>query len=384
VLAVAEIALAVVLLAGSGLMLRSLGKLLGVSPGVNADHVLTLRFTTTGYGRDSLPGMYDQMLARLAALPGVTGAALGNCVPLSGGCNGTGLWRRDRPEPPPGEAPEIGIQWATPGWFRTLQVPLKRGRLFTEADRRDTRKVVLVSETAARRIWPGEDPLGKPVSVGQGFYPDTATVVGVVGDVRFGSIDSLPNSEVYLSYYQAPSSRMVIYLRTSGDPLALVGPARAALRELAPDVPVYDVRTLEDRLADATAYARFSALLLALFAGVALALAAIGVYGVISFGVSQRTREIGVRVALGASRADVTRLVVGQGLGLALAGAALGVAAALAATRVLRSLLYGVAPGDPATFAAIVALLVAAVLVASWLPARRAARVQPAEVLREA
>jgi predicted permease len=384
VLAVAEIALAVVLLAGSGLMLRSLGKLLGVSPGVNADHVLTLRFTTTGYGRDSLPGMYDQMLARLAALPGVTGAALGNCVPLSGGCNGTGLWRRDRPEPPPGEAPEIGIQWATPGWFRTLQVPLKRGRLFTEADRRDTRKVVLVSETAARRIWPGEDPLGKPVSVGQGFYPDTATVVGVVGDVRFGSIDSLPNSEVYLSYYQAPSSRMVIYLRTSGDPLALVGPARAALRELAPDVPVYDVRTLEDRLADATAYARFSALLLALFAGVALALAAIGVYGVISFGVSQRTREIGVRVALGASRADVTRLVVGQGLGLALAGAALGVAAALAATRVLRSLLAGVAPGDPATFAAIVALLVAAVLVASWLPARRAARVQPAEVLREA
>ncbi|HEX6632177.1 MAG TPA: ABC transporter permease, partial [Gemmatimonadaceae bacterium] len=137
VLAVAEIALAVVLLAGSGLMLRSLGKLLGVSPGVNADHVLTLRFTTTGYGRDSLPGMYDQMLARLAALPGVTGAALGNCVPLSGGCNGTVLWRRDRPEPPPGEAPEIGIQWATPGWFRTLQVPLKRGRLFTEADRRD-------------------------------------------------------------------------------------------------------------------------------------------------------------------------------------------------------------------------------------------------------
>ena len=163
-----------------------------------------------------------------------------------------------------------------------------------------------------------------------------------------------------------------------------MAPPPAALRELAPDVPVYDVRTLEDRLADATAYARFSALLLALFAGVALALAAIGVYGVISFGVSQRTREIGVRVALGASRADVTRLVVGQGLGLALAGAALGVAAALAATRVLRSLLYGVAPGDPATFAAIVALLVAAVLVASWLPARRAARVQPAEVLREA
>jgi predicted permease len=384
VLAIAEVALAVVLLAGSGLMLRSLGKLMGVDPGVDAERVLTLRFTAQGYGRDTLPGFYDQMLARLSALPGVTEAALGNCVPLSGGCNGTVLWRRDRPEPAPGTEPEIGIQWVTPGWFRALHVPLQRGRLFTDADRADGRKVVLVSEMAARRIWPGEDPLGKPVSVGQGFYPDTATVIGVVGDVRFGSIDSLPSSEVYLSYYQAPSPRMVIYLRTSGDPLALVGPARAALRDLAPEVPVYDVRTLSDRLADATAYARFSATLLALFAGVALALAAIGVYGVISFAVSQRTREIGVRVALGASRGDVTRLVVGQGLALAVAGAAIGLAAALAATRVLRSLLYDVAPSDPATFAAIVALLVGAVLVASWLPARRAARVQPAEVLREA
>jgi putative ABC transport system permease protein len=383
-LAVVEIALALVLLAGSGLMLRSLGKLLGVNPGFDAEQVLTMRLNTRpGFGRDSLPGFYDRVLERLAALPGVTSTALGDCPPLNGGCNGTVIWLRDRPPVAPGSEPEVGVHWITPSWTSALGVPLMRGRNFTSADRLGARKVVLVNAAAAKRLWPGEDPIGRPVSVGQGgFSNDTATVVGVVGDVRFGTLDSLPKPDVYLSYYQSPRGRMMIFLRTAGDPLALAQAARGAVREMAPDLPVYDVRTLRSRVGDAESHARFSATLLALFAVVALALATMGTYGVIAYAVAQRTREIGVRVALGASTRDVVRLVVGQGLALAVVGGVIGLAAALAATRVLRSLLYDVAPSDPATFAAIAGVLVLAVTAASWIPARRAARVHPAEALR--
>ena len=222
------------------------------------------------------------------------------------------------------------------------------------------------------------------MSVGQGgFWNDTAYVVGVVGDVRYGTVDSLPVPDVYLSYYQSPRGRMMVYLRTAGDPLALAPAVRRVLRDVAPDAPVYDVRTLPSRVADASAYARFSAMLLALFAVMALVLAAIGVYGVISFAAGQRTREIGLRVALGASPGSVVRLVVGQGLEIALAGLVVGLAGALVATRVLGSMLYDVAPTDPTTYAGIVVLLVAAVLLASWIPARRAAGIQPMEALRD-
>src|SRR5688500_11900761 len=383
-LAAAEIALALVLLAGSGLMLRSLGKLLAVDPGFTASNVLTLRFGVDGVGRDSLPGFYDELLPRLAALPGVTRVGLGDCPPLNGGCNGTVVWRRDRPAVAAGTEPSVGVHWATPGWFAALQVPLVRGRLFGDADRLGGRKAVLVSETAARRIWPGEDAIGKPVSVGQGgFTEDTAFVVGVVGDVRFGTLDSLPAADVYLPISQSPRARTMLFVRTAGDPLAVAPAVRRVLAEMLPDSPLYDMRTLEDRTADARSYASFSATLLALFAGVALVLAAIGVYGVVSFAVSQRTREIGVRVALGATRGDVLRLVVGQGVGILVVGGVLGLVAALAATRVLGALLYDVAPSDPVTFAAIVALLALAVVVASWIPARRATRIAPVEALRE-
>jgi predicted permease len=382
ILAVVEIALAVVLLAGSGLMIRSLGKLLGVQPGFDAKRVLTMRFNAD-VGRDSLPAFYDQLLERLAALPGATTAALADCPPLNGGCNGTILVHRDRPAPPPGTEPNVGVHWVTPDWFAAMGVPLRRGRVFTRADRAGTQKVVLVSETAARNYWPGQDPIGRPVSVGQGgFYDDTAYVVGVVGDVRYGTLDSLPVPDVYISYYQSPRPRMMMFVRTAGDPLTAIAAARREVAAIAPGVPLYDVRPMRDRVADAMAYARFSALLLAAFAAVALALAALGTYGVISFGVSQRTREIGIRVALGATKGSVLRLVVGQGVWLTVVGGALGLAGALVATRVLRSLLYGVAPSDPLTLVSIVALLATAVLVASWIPARRAAGVHPMEALR--
>jgi len=383
-LAVAEIALAIVLLAGSGLMLRSLGKLLRVQPGFDASHLLSMRLNApNGFGRDSLPQFQQQILDRIAALPGVTGVALGDCPPLNGGCNGTDLLRRDRPAPAPDAMPLVGVHWITPSWAAVLHVPLERGRLFDSRDRVGARKSVLVSETAARTIWPGEDPVGRPVSVGQGgFWDDTAYVVGVVGDVRFFTLDSLPRADVYLPYAQSPAGRMMLFVRTPGSPVALAGAVRRALHELAPELPVYDVATMESRVADATAYTRFSTVLLALFAAVALALATIGVYGVISYVVAQRTREIGIRVALGATRRNVVGLVVGQGVAIAAAGAVLGIAAALVATKVLRSLLYDVAPSDPWTFAGVVALLAAAVILASWLPAHRAASIQPTEALK--
>ena len=385
ILATIEIALAVVLLAGSGLMLRSLDKLLRVNPGFDPSHTLTMRFNTPEeYGRDSLPGFFDEVLDRTAALPGATGSALIDCAPLNGRCSGTVIVFRDQPEPVPGTEPEVGLHWISPTWLPLMHVPLVRGRFFTRDDRVGVRKVVLVNDAAARQFWPGQDPIGKPVSVGQGgFWKDTAYVVGVVGDVRFGSLDSAATPDVYLSYYQSPRGRMMLVLRSAGDEMSLGAPARRLVHDLLPSSPVYEVRTMRERVADAMRYARFSTVILALFGLVALALATMGTYGVISFGVAQRTREIGIRVALGAQHGALLRMIVRQGLVLAVVGGAIGLAAALAATRVLRSLLFEVVPTDPLTFAAILAVLGVAVLAASWIPARRAATIQPSEALRE-
>jgi putative ABC transport system permease protein len=383
-LVVVEVALALVLLVGSGLMLRSLARLLAVDSGIDARQVLTLRLTVPyeGAQRDSLPGFAAQLVDRLHALPGVTDVALADCPPLSGGCNGTGLSFLDRPKGPKGSDPSVGVHWVSPGWYAALRVPLVRGRLFTDADRVGGEKVVVVNETAARRFWPNESPIGKRVAIWQGGFNDGATVIGVVGDVRFNTIDTPAKPDVYLSYYQSPRTRLMVYLRASGDPSSLTAPARRIIGALAPMYPVYDVQLMSSRVAAATARPRFSAVLLTLFAGVALALAVIGIYGVMSFAVVQRTHEIGIRMALGAGRSDVLRLIVRQGMALALWGTVVGVVAALGLTRTLESLLYDVRPSDPATFATIVLLLLVTALVASWIPARRATRVQPTDALK--
>ena len=382
-LVVAEVALAVVLLAGSGLMLRSLGKLLAIDPGFDARHVLTLRLTIPpgGMARDSLPAFYTTMLDRLRTLPGVTDASLANCAPLNGGCNGTRIEFLDRPKVDFSLLPSIGVYWVTPTWFSTMHVPFKRGRMFTLADRVGAPKVVLVNETAARKFWPDGDAIGKRVGIGQGGFGDGAEVIGIVGDVR-QSADSLPKPDVYLPYYQSPSPRMMIFLHTEGDATALASEARRALREVAPQFPVYDIQTMSARAAAATSQARFSAVLLGLFAATALSLAVVGIYGVMSFVVAARSREIGIRMALGADQRRVRRQVVGEGLALVSIGAALGLAGALACTRVLQSLLFDLEPTDPVTYAAILALLGAAALVASWIPAARAAKVDPVVALR--
>ena len=380
-LTAAEIALALVLLAGSGLMLRSLAKLLDVPSGVEPAGVLTLQVgERPGLVRDSLPALGRALVERAAALPGITGAALQDCLPLDGGCSATLLWRRDRPATAP--ASIVGVHRITPAWPAVMRVPLRRGRAFTDADRAGGAKVVLVSETAARRLWPGEDPIGRPVSVGRGaFETDTAHVVGIVADVRYGAADAPPQPDVYIAYDQLPGP-MTLLVRTAGNPLALAGLVRRTVREVAPGAPIPALGTLAARFDEAAAFARFGTLLLSLFAAVAVALAALGVYGVVAFATAQRTREIGIRVALGATRGDVLGLVVGQGVRAAALGAAMGLAGALATTRVLRTLLYDVAPSDPATFATTVAVLGAVVVAASWLPARRAAAVAPTDALR--
>jgi putative ABC transport system permease protein len=384
VLTVVELTLAVVLLAGSGLMIRSLHRLTDVEPGFDPRGMLTLRVNRApNWARDSIDHFFDVALDRLATLPGVREIAMSDCPPINPGC-GTQREAVLATHTPGSEGgPVVGVHWITPAWPTVMRMPLLRGRLFDRNDDQQSRKVVLVSETTARRFWPDQDPVGQFIAnVGTNPH-DTLWVVGVVGDVRYGSLDRPPGPDVYISYFQFPMSyRMMFFIRTNGEPTRITNAIRAALREVAPGFPMYETATMEWRIGDSLSYARAATTLLALFASVALILATIGTYGVISFAVAQRKREMGVRLALGATSRDLIRLVVGQGLALGAVGLVCGIAVALVVTRVLRSMLYDVAPTDPATYAGIVGVLAVAIILASLIPARRAAGVPAMTVLR--
>jgi putative ABC transport system permease protein len=384
VLVVAEVALALVLLAGSGLMIRSLGNLLAVDPGFVGDDVLTLRVSMPAgtVAPDSLPGFYERLQAEIAGVPGVQQVAIADCAPLSNSCNGTIMTFADRPPSSTGNA-MVGVHWVSPNWFNTMRVPLKRGRWFADTDRLGGPKVVVINEAAAKQYFQGEDPIGKRVGVYQGGFHTGAEVIGIVGDVKFGTIDSTAKPDAYISYTQARLGRMMIFARTSGDPTSLAPAVRAAVRRVVPQAPVFDIRSMSSRVATATAQTRFSATLLTLFAMVALSLAVMGIYGVLSFAVAQRTNEIGIRMALGAERWTVQGLVLRDAVALAVVGLAIGLAAALALTRVLRTMLYDVATTDPVTYVGMAIALLLAVLAASWIPAMRAARVDPVIALRK-
>src|SRR6185503_647659 len=300
---VVEIALAVVLLAGSGLMLRSLRNLLGVAPGFDASQVLTLRVNVSSdsSAKAATNDYYQRLLTSVSSLPGVTAAALASCPPLNGGCNRTWLELPDRAPVPAADRPIVSVHWVSPDWFATMRVPIVGGRTFGIADSRNTRRAVIVRQTAAAKWWPGRDPIGRPVRLGQGgFNNDTGVVVGVAGDVKYVSLDSPPAADMYLAYSQSQRPATVVFLRTAGDPNALRASVERAVRAVNVNVPAYDVRTMDDRAGDATAQARFGAVLLAVFAAISLLLATIGIYGVISTSVATRMREIGIRVALGA------------------------------------------------------------------------------------
>jgi predicted permease len=383
VLIVTEVALAIVLLAGAGLMLRSLTRLLGVDPGFDARQVLTMRLSVPrGVAwRDSLPSLYGPLLERLGGVPGVVAVGLSNCIPLEGICNFTRMEPQNDPTAARPERPGVGVRWATPSYFSAMGVQLRRGRLFTDADRDGSPKVVLVSETLAKLYWPNDDPIGKHVGVYQGGFASGAEIVGIVGDVRTLP-DSAPKPDVYLPYAQSPQAEVVVFARVATDPLALSAALQRVVGEVSPGVPVHDVRTMESRMMTSMAQPRFTALLMALFAATALTLAVVGIWGVMSSFVGQRTREMGIRMALGADASRVMRSIVGEGLVLTSSGAVLGLVGAFLLTRVLRSLLYEISPSDPLTYVTIVVVLSAAAVLASWFPARRATRVDPLVALR--
>ncbi len=383
-LVVAEVALAVILLASAGLLVRSFLRLTAVDPGFRAEGVLVFPISLDGvaYSRGS-GAYYERLVEALAALPGVESAGGATALPLSpvGPDFFRPVWRPGRKVD--GEQHQADVRMVTPGYFRTLRISLKSGRAFDARDTRDAQRVVIVNETLARQHWPEEDPVGQDLVIdysSAGTYP--YRVVGVAADVRFRGPRSLPRPELFLPHSQRAYLFMNMAVRTSGDPEALAGTIRRAVLAIDPEQPVHSVTPLERLLGESTAHERFSAIVMAAFAGSALILAAVGLYGLLSYQVTRRAREIGIRMALGATSAEVSRMVLAEGLPIILSGVAIGGAAALGLTRLLESQLFGVHPNDPAILLLVAAVLLGAGLLASVIPARRASRLDPMRVLR--
>ena len=381
-LVVGQVALTVILLAGAGLLMRSFAALKDVNPGFRPPGVLTLELTIPSYkyGRDAeVSAFYQRVLEQVRALPAVESAGMGNRLPLTG-ISGLSSIEFERANQEPGTLEATDETTITPDYFRAMGIQLLQGRSFTEQDTTNAPSVVVVDERVARLAWPGENPIGKRVRGGP--QRPWAEVVGVVGHTRHENLESDRRLQIYWNYLQRARSGMTLVVRTSGDARLLVNSVLGAIKAVDPDQPAYAVRTMSEVTDRYLALRWFNTVVVSLFAGSSLLLAMVGIYGVIAWTVRQRTREIGIRMALGAQRSTVLALVLGNGLKLAVAGIVLGLIGAMALARLLHSLLFGVGPTDPITFAAVPALLVSAALLACWLPARRAAKVDPMEALR--
>ena len=390
-LVTAQVALAAVLLTASGLMMKSFVALLQLDPGFRAENALTLRVTAPA-GRypdaDGIARFYDDLERGVESLPGVASVGAVRLLPL-GTLMGTSNFRPVEYVPAPNEGTQAEWQWATSGYFETAAIPLVEGRTFEPTDARDAPAVVVVSRALARRYWGEVSPLGSRVLA---FGGDTAVVVGVVGDVRHGGVTAEANPTYYrpLSQVAVPGvpgptgtmRSMSFVIGTDGDPGLLLEPVQSVLRTVDPAVPLSQVRTLDDLRSASVAASRFSLVLLSVFGGLALLLAVIGIYGMLSYAVSRRRPEIGVRMALGAEPRDAVRLVVRQGMVMAVAGIVVGAAVTWLVSDLMSDLLYGVTAQDPATLVAVPAIFISVALLACWVPAGRAARVQPASALR--
>ena len=382
---VAEIALAVVLLVGAGLMLRSFGSLRGVNPGFDARNVLTARLTIPArrYPDESRRiQFFANLVSRVSALPGVESAGAVSYLPLAGPGAGTGFTIVGQPPALPGQGPSTDVSVCDNGYFRAMKIPLLTGRFFSERELREKSNVVIVNESLARKYFPGEQPLGKSLVIAMNDPQVPTEIIGVVADLKFSDFATEARPMTFWPHPQLAYSAMTLTIRTASDPASFGPLVEREVRGLDKDQPVADVRTMDQWVARSLSQARFSSTLLTVFAALALTLAAIGIYGVMSYAVSQRTPEIGIRLALGAEASDILGMIVGNAVRLAAIGLAIGVVLSLALSRTLTSLLYETAGTDPVTFAAVVGVLGGVAIAASYFPARRASKIPPVEALR--
>jgi putative ABC transport system permease protein len=381
-LVVAEVALALLLLIGSGLLMKSFILLQRVDPGFNPDHVVTLRLILSRTPYPNIPqvvNFYEQLLDRVKAVPGVQSAATISTLPLSGNQSDTNFLIEGQPAPPPNQEPSAWFNSVSPGYFQAMQLRMVKGRTFSESDNEKSPLVAIVSEAMARKYWPNEDPLGRRIGRGPDKWRE---IVGVVRDVKHFGLDTDAPPTMYFPMRQVPARGMDVVVRTTGDPLSMAPALRQQVWAGDRNLAIANLGTMNDLVASSITQQRFILTLLACFAGLALLLAAVGIYGVMSYAVTQRTHEIGIRMALGARVGDVLRLVFRQGLVLTLIGVAIGIALAFALTRLMSSLLFGVTPTDAFTFATVAGALLLVALVACLVPARRATKVDPLIALR--
>jgi putative ABC transport system permease protein len=393
-LVVSEIALALVLMVGAGLLLKSFHRLLAVDPGIQPENLLTMQLwlPESKYKEDfQVAAFHQQTLERVRTLPGVRAASAINFLPLSGWGDGTGVALEGRAPRSPGDGFSVQYRVIDADYFRAMGVALMRGRAFTERDRADAEPVVIINETMARQHWLGEEPIGKrlrPIfpATGTPWRPLSSdawlTIIGVARDVKEFGLGEGPAPQIYLSSLQHPSRLMRLVVRTASEPLTVAAAVERAVQAVDKDQPVTEIKTMEQFIAESVSRRRFNLWLLGIFAAIALVLAVAGIYGVMAYSVSARTRELGIRLALGARDADVLRLVLREGATLIVAGLALGLPAAWAALRILQSQLYDMSTTDPATFAVVALVLAGVALAACWIPARRAMRIDPLVALR--
>jgi putative ABC transport system permease protein len=384
-LMVAELSLALVLLIGAGLMMRTVFELTRVDPGFDTDRLLTSRFILPEniYNEDRRRAFYRDCLERVQSLPGVRSAALTQSLPIDGSHWNSIFIVADKPVPPRAELPNAAFSPVSENYFEVMGIRLLSGRAFNEADTADSPKVIVINETLGRSLWPNEDPVGKQLK--QGWPEDKAAwreIVGVVSDVKLNGVDRETPLQVYLPLAQSPFRSLCLVARTDGNPLALASTVEQTIHSIDKDLPVFNARSMDQLLGNATAQQRLTMILLAGFAILALTLAAVGIYGVMSYAVAQRTHEIGIRMALGAKSSNVLNLVIRQGMIPALIGVAVGTAAAFALTRLMASLLFGVSATDPKTFVVVPIVLIGVALAACFMPARRATKVDPMIALR--
>jgi putative ABC transport system permease protein len=384
-LVVSEIALAVVLLASAGLLIRSFLRLQHVDRGFNTDNILTMVIRLPDRYREDpqVINFFHQTLERVRQLPTVRSAGMVNFLPLYGGMgSSTGFKILGQPEPPPGEEPGTDVRVVDGGYFGTMGIPLLRGRNFSETEQTQPKRVILINEALARKYFPNQDPLGQRLDVVMFDDPTPTEIIGIVGNVRYDTlIDEAPPA-VYFSHSDLTYSFMTVVVRTDGDPTAIAPAIQREIRALDPNQPVSDVRTMDQVMSEWVARSRFNTMLLGLFAGLATLLSAVGIFGVMNYSVALRTRELGLRLAVGAQPRQVLLLVLRQGLLLTVVGVLLGLVAAFALTRLLSGLLFGVTAVDVTTFSSISVLLVIVSLLACYLPARRAMRIDPLSALR--